>query len=103
MKNAQHATLEFEAKLNQILLNIRQAAEAQFKYDLTNNIPNGISGINFENAAVHAIKSGTVNAIGKFIEWEPDAAILWAHHILEDNNVHDVARKFWADYVEVEK
>lgn len=103
MKNAQHATLEFEQKLNEILLNIRQAAESQFKYDLKNNIPNGISGISFENVANHSIESGVVNAIGKFIKWEPDNAILWAHHILEDNNVVDVAREFWAKYIEVEK
>lgn len=100
MKTEQQATLEFEAKLNAFLLNAREACENQFKYSLRNNIPNGISGINFDNGADDSIESGVVNAIGKHIKWEPDLAIQWAHHVLEDNNVHDVARKFWADYIE---
>lgn len=101
MKNEQSATAEFEQKLNQILLNIRQSAENQFKYSLRNNIPNAIAGINFENIAENSIESGVVHAIGQHIDWEPSVALLWAHHILEDNNVHDVAQKFWADYIEV--
>jgi hypothetical protein len=99
MKTATQSHDEFVSKLNKMLADIKQAAESQYKYNLKENIPSGIGGITLDNAAEHAIESGTVNAIGKFIEWEPDSAILWAHHILEDNNVHDVAKEFWDKYL----
>lgn len=101
--NEQSVRAQFEIELAKHLQKIEESSRNQFEYDLRNNIPNAISGVNFENTVNHSITSGTVNAIGKFIKWEPDSAILWAHHILEDNNVHDVARQFWADYIEVRK
>ena len=69
MKTPTQSRAEFAAMLNKVLENIKQAAERQYQYDLTNNIPNGISGISLENAANHSINSGLVNAIGKWINW----------------------------------
>jgi hypothetical protein len=98
MKNAQNATMEFEMELDKILLNIRQCAENQFKYALKNNVGK-ISGSTFDNVAADSIETGVVNAIGKFIEWDIDAARLWAHHILEDNNDATVAEKFHEQFI----
>ena len=84
---------QFEIELQNHLKKIEESSRSQFEHDLRNNIPNAIAGVNLENVVNHSIQSGTVNAIGKFIKWEPDAAILWAHHILEDVNFHEAARK----------
>lgn len=101
MKNAQNAELEFEAKLNEIILSIREKTTSQFKYNLTNNVPNAISGINYENAAQHAIDSGLVHAISKMNDWSIEPSLRFAHHILEDVNAHTEARelvKFIPEY-----
>lgn len=83
--------MEFDAKLTELVLNIQKACNNQFKYDLENNIPNKIAGVTFDNAAEHALESGLVHAIGQMIKWDTDKATKFAHHVLEDNNVHDVA------------
>lgn len=103
MKTPTQSHDEFVAMLNKVLANIKQSAESQYKYDLNTNIPNKIGDITLDNAATHSINSGLINAIGKWINWEPDDAIRFAFDVLEDNNVHDVAREFWAKYIEVNK
>lgn len=97
MKNKQNAEVEFESKLNDLLLKIRELAESQFQYSLANNIPNGIAGINYENVAEHAIELGYVAGFNHHVKWDADKTIHAAHHLLEDCNCHDVARKIQVD------
>lgn len=99
MKTATQSHDEFVSKLNTLLANIKDAAEKQYIYNLEYNIPEKICGLTLDNAAEHAVNSGTINAIGKFISWEPDKAIRFAFDVLEDNNVHDVAKQLWDNHI----
>lgn len=101
MKNAQHAQLEFEQKLNEIILSIREKTTNQFKYNLDVNVQGKIGGVTYDNAAQHAIDSGLVHAISKMNEWDIAPSVKFAHHILEDVNAHGEARelvKFIPEY-----
>ena len=99
MKTATQSHDEFVSKLNTLLRDIKSAAENQYNYNLSTNIPEGIGGMDLNTAASQALECGLVNAIGKFVDWEPDDAIKLVHHILEDNNVHQVAEEFAAKYL----
>lgn len=93
MKNKQNAIMEFDQKLNELLMSIQKRANDQFKYNLETNIPQNIAGITYENAAEHAINGGIISAISKMNEWDTDKATLFAHGILEDSNCHGEARE----------
>lgn len=93
MKNKQNAVIEFEAKLEKLILSIRERAKSQFDYNLENNIPNKIGGITFENAAEHGISHGVVSAVSQMNDWDINKSLLFAHHILEDVNAHTEANE----------
>ena len=78
----QHAELEFREKLEKLMLNLRERAENQFKYNLEKNIPKGIAGITYQNATEHALECALVSAGNAMSGWSCDAAISSAHRKL---------------------
>lgn len=84
--------MEFQDKLNSFIVKLRKCAESQFQYNLNHNIPKGIAEITLENAGEHALNCGIVSAFNSQNGFDRHAALLMAHHILEDANCHNEAK-----------
>ena len=79
----------FSWSLNTLLTDMRDSALKQFKYNLDVNVPNGMKP---ELAPQHAITSALVLNANKRTGWDSEAAINLAALIVEDVNLHDLAR-----------
>lgn len=90
LKGTDQRYKELNDKLEKLIQQIRATAEGQFRYNETVNLPRGI--VLPEDSVEHAIKNGTVHAINTHLKWDCDAAIDWAHSILEDANCHSEAK-----------
>lgn len=90
--NEQSAKAEFAVKIESFIAKLRKSASTQFAYNLTTNIPNNVAGITFSNAAEHALNCGIVSTFNSQNGFDCHAALLMAHHILEDANCHTEAK-----------
>lgn len=90
LKGTDQRHKEFNEKLAKLLAEIKTAAEGQFRYNETENLPRKI--VLPEDSVEHAIKNGIVHAINSHLHWDCFAAIDWAHSILEDANCHPEAK-----------
>jgi hypothetical protein len=81
--------IEFSAKLNTLILKIRDKAFDCFIYNESTNLPKGIMAA--DEIVSKAILYGTASAINTIGEWDCDNAIGWAVEILEDANCHGEA------------
>ena len=89
--NAQ--TLEANKNAAEFIGAITRAIFAQLSYDFAANLPAGIGSREEIRSGAHAIQSGTVHAIGAFVQWDIYAAREFAASILEDVNDHGEAAK----------
>lgn len=93
-------TLEANANAAEFIGQATRAIFSQLSYDFGVNLPAGIVSSEEVKTGHHAIRSGTVQAIGALVQWDIYAAREFAACILEDVNDHAGAalvRKLTAD------
>lgn len=93
-------TLEANKNAAEFIGQATRAIFAQLSYDFAVNLPAGIVKAEEAKTGLHAIRSGTVHAIGALVQWDIYAAREFAACILEDVNDHAAAamlRKLTAD------
>ncbi len=80
------ATLEANQNASEFIGRVTRAIFAQLSYDFAVNLPRNICTAEEVKTGRHAIKSGTVQAIGELVQWDIYAAREFAACILEDVN-----------------
>ena len=81
-------TLEANANAAEFIGQATRAIFSQLSYDFGVNLPAGIVSSEEVKTGHHAIRSGTVQAIGALVQWDIYAAREFAACILEDVNDH---------------
>ena len=84
-------TLDANKNAAEFIGQIARAVFSQLSYDFGVNLPAGIDSREEIKTGRHAIQSGTVHAIGAFVQWDIYAAREFAACILEDVNDHQTA------------
>ncbi len=63
---------------------------SQLPHDVLSNIPRGL--VRFDMLPKHAIRAALVAAIGEYLSWDEGEVAALAAEILEDSNLHDLAK-----------
>lgn len=63
---------------------------SQLPHDLIGNAPRGL--VQFDLLPKHAARVALVAAIGEYLSWDEKDAATFAAEILEDCNIHDLAK-----------
>ena len=79
----------FSMSCNDLLEHMRDAALKQFRHNLDVNVPNGMR---VEIAPQQAITSAIVKTMSRRTGYDPTAAVNLAALIVEDVNLHELAK-----------
>jgi len=62
----------------------------QLPHDVFSNLPDGV--VQLQTLPKHAVRLALVGAIGEYLNWNTDQVSHFAAEVLEDSNVHDLAK-----------